>query len=136
MPKLSQAQFTPPMHPDDELLFQPTYDGRERTQSPPMFAYSTYPPPEETLLMAPYQPYRPLTADAYPDWTVAAGVPVTLPPMTHFSDALKREGGYAGEDAMSSYMGYGFMDMHATAYDPHSNPNVRPSFPPPPHDSR
>ncbi len=125
---MPQSQFTPPMHPDDEMLFPPTYDDRDRSHTPPMFAYPTYPPPED-VMMAPYgspaAPYhhRPMAEAAYPDWTTAT-VPVTLPSMTHFSDAIKRE---SFEESLSPYVNYGFisgMEMNAAAYDHHSNPNV------------
>lgn len=123
------SQFTPPMHPDDELIFQSSYDTRDRTQSPPLF-YSAYPPPEEMMIPASYgtaaPSYRPMTTESYGDWTTGA-VPVTLPSMTHFSDAIKRESAYPGEDAMAPYMNYGYMpgmDINApTPYD-NSNPHV------------
>ncbi|KAK8045324.1 hypothetical protein PG993_005348 [Apiospora rasikravindrae] len=38
-------QFTPPMQPEDELLFPPSYDERERSHTPPYMTYSNYPPP-------------------------------------------------------------------------------------------
>ena len=123
-------------------MFAPAaYDDRDRSQTPPMF-YSTYPPPED-MMMAPYSSappsFRPMTTEAaYADWTTTTAVPVTLPPMTHFSDAIKRET-FPGDDSMSPYMSYGFMpSMDVTAaspYDHHSNPNVsspRGSNPPPP----
>ncbi|KAJ9151224.1 Transcription factor bZIP [Pleurostoma richardsiae] len=127
---MAQGQFTPPMHHDDELLFPPTYDDRERSHTPPFLAYSAYPPPDD-MLLAPYggtQPYRPLTTEAYPEW-VATTVPVTLPSMTHFSDAVKREGTFPGEESMSPYsMNYGYLpgiDMNGPSpYD--SNPHTPP----------
>jgi len=92
-----------------------------------VFAYSTYPPPED-ILMAPYgsaapHQYRAMTTEAaYTDWnTVAAAVPVTLPPMTHFSDALRPDG--FAEDSMMPYMSYGFT---ANPYDHNSNPTTPP----------
>jgi len=122
---MTQSQFMPPMHPEDDLLFPPTYDGRERSHTPPMFAYSAYPPPED-MMIAPYassapQHYRPMAPEAaYADWnTAAAAVPVTLPPMTHFSDALRPDG--FADESMMPYMSYGFA---ANPYDHHSNPNV------------
>ena len=139
-----QSQFTPPMHNDDEYLFPPTqYDERERSQTPPLFAYSTYPPPPEDVLLAPYttaQSYRPLTAEVYPDY-LAATVPATLPSMTHFSDAIKRtESGFPGDDSLSLSpynMNYGSympgLDLSAGAPSPydHSNPHVSSSRLPP-----
>lgn len=125
------------MHNDDEYLFPPTqYDERDRSHSPPMFAYSTYPPPPEDILLAPYgsssQSYRPMTtAEVYPDY-LATTMPTTLPSMTHFSDALKRDSSFGAPDesSLSPYMNYGGyipgLDMSAGAPSPydHSNPHV------------
>lgn len=115
------------MHTEDELLFPQAYDdGRERSNTPPLFPYTTYPPPEEILLAPSYttQPYPMATAETYPGYMAA--VPVTLPPMNHFNDAIKRES-YSSEDGLSPYMNYGYIpgiDMNAPAsYDP-SNPHV------------
>lgn len=109
-------QYTPPMHHDDEYLF-PSYDERERSNTPPMFAYSTYPPPPEEMIMPSYGAvpgYRPMPTETYPDYLTPAPVPVTLPSMTHFSDAIKREptatgypGGPVDESALPPYMSYG-----------------------------
>lgn len=107
-----QGQYTPPMHHDDEYLFPQSYDERERSNTPPMFAYSTYPPPPEEMIMPPYgavQSYRPMATDSYPEYLTPAPVPVTLPSMTHFSDAIKREASYPGatvDDGMPPYMSY------------------------------
>jgi hypothetical protein len=118
--KMAASQFTPPMSHDDDLLFP---------------AYSTYPPPDEMGMMPPYgasaQPSyaRPVVAEPYPDYLSAAAVPVTLPPLSHFSDAIKRDAGFGAADdgSLNDYMSYGFLggiDMHAAnAYD-HSNPHV------------
>lgn len=99
------------MDSTDELMFAPAYDDRERSHTPPMFSYSTYPAPDE-LLMNPYahaQPYSTMTtADGYPSYMAAATVPATLPSMTHFSDAVKRES-YPSDDGLSPYMSYGFV---------------------------
>lgn len=100
------------MDSTDELMFAPAYDDRERSHTPPMFSYSTYPAPDE-LLMNPYaqaQPYSTMTtADGYPSYMAAAStVPATLPSMTHFSDAVKRES-YPSDDGLSPYMSYGFV---------------------------
>lgn len=116
------------METSDEFLFSQTYDERERSHTPPMFGYSTYPAPDE-LLLAPYgsaQPYPTMTAaDTYPNYLTASTVPVTLPPMNHFSDAMKRDS-YPGDD-YNAYMSYGFvpgMDYNAPSpYDP-SGPHV------------
>jgi hypothetical protein len=123
-------QFTPPMNHEDEMMFPTSYDDRERSHTPPFMPYSAYPPPDEVLL-PPYgshQSYHPMTtADGYPSYTMATTVPCTLPSMTHFSDAIKREA--YPEEAMSPYMNYnGFvpsMDVnaHHNPYD-NSNPHV------------
>jgi hypothetical protein len=83
--------------------------------------------------MAPYgssQGYPAMTTtEAYPSYLPAA-VPVTLPPMNHFSDAIKSNG-----DNLSPYMNYGYiagMDVgSANSYD-HSNPHVSYKRHPPP----
>ncbi|KAI8631074.1 hypothetical protein F5Y19DRAFT_21445 [Xylariaceae sp. FL1651] len=122
-------QFTPPMTHDDELLFPSSYDDRERSHTPP-FVYSAYPPPDE-MMVAPYssaQPYHAMTtAEGYPNY-MATTVPCTLPPMTHFSDAIKRET-YPPEESMSPYMNYYMPGMDVNAhgpYDHHSNPHTPP----------
>jgi hypothetical protein len=100
------------MHHDDEYLFQTSYDERERSNTPPMFAYSTYPPPPEEMIMPSYGPvqaYRPMPTESYPEYLSPPPVPVTLPSMTHFSDAIKRETGYPGasmDEGMPPYMSY------------------------------
>lgn len=145
--KLPASQFTPPMSHEDDLLFNSAYghhhgaahqDERERSHTPPFFSYSTYPPPDE--MMAPYGGSQPTpayrghpavvttAAEAYPDYLTASAVPVTLPSMSHFNDAIKREGsgGFPGDDGLNPYMNYGFLpgiDMNANPYD-HSNPHV------------
>ncbi|KAL2176232.1 uncharacterized protein P884DRAFT_203972 [Thermothelomyces heterothallicus CBS 202.75] len=142
-----QGQYTPPMHHDDEYLFPPSYDGRERSHTPPMFIYSTYPAPPEEMMMAQYggmQGYRPMTTEAYTEYlSPPQPVPVTLPSMTHFNDAIKREPGYPSalpaEDGLSymNYNGYPSvvpgMDMnagHPSPYDqmPHTPPSLSHSY--------
>jgi hypothetical protein len=134
---MQQGQYTPPMHHDDEYLFPQSYDERERSHTPPMFAYSTYPPPPEEMIMAPYgavQGYRHAmpTAESYPEYLSPPPVPVSLPSMTHFHDAIKREPGYpassgpAADEGLSymTYNGYALpgIDMgashHPSPYDP------------------
>ncbi|KAK4237691.1 hypothetical protein C8A03DRAFT_15801 [Achaetomium macrosporum] len=138
-----QGQYTPPMHHDDDYLFPPSsYDERERSHTPPMFSYSTYPPPPEDMMMSQYgavQGYRPVPAESYPEYLSPAPVPVpvTLPSLTHFNDAIKREPGYPGgpgaEEGLSymSYNGYHHIpgvDMgpagHSSPYEqmPHTPP--------------
>jgi hypothetical protein len=145
------GQYTPPMHHDDEYLFPHSYDERERSHTPPMFAYSTYPPPPEEMIMPPYgavQGYRPMPTESYPEYLSPPPVPVTLPSMTHFSDAIKRETtGYPGgqvEEGMPymTYNGYQLpgIDMsagHPSPYDqmPHvsASSSARHPAPLPPH---
>ncbi|KAI6375378.1 hypothetical protein MCOR25_002946 [Pyricularia grisea] len=123
-PRTYPEQFTPPMNPEDELLFAQPYasEQRDRSHSPPSLFY-TYPPPEDMML-----PYGATTSPPYTagEYLVPTTVPVTLPSMTHFSDAIKREPSYGEE--MSPYMGnYGYMPgievSQATPYD-NSNPHV------------
>ncbi|KAM5350493.1 hypothetical protein ACJ41O_006998 [Fusarium nematophilum] len=131
-PVVSQGQFTPPMEPTDDLFFTGTYDDRARSNSPPQFTYSTYPAPDE-ILLAPYgsaQSYPAITtADAYPNYLTASTVPMTLPSMTHFSDAIKRES-YASDDGLAPYMAYGYMpptmDFNAPSPYDQSNPHTPP----------
>jgi hypothetical protein len=103
------------MHHDDDYLFPPSsYDERELSHTPPMFTYSTYPPPPEEMMMSQYGAYRPMPAESYQKYLSPppVPVPVTLPSLTHFSDAIKREPGYPGgpgaEEGLSymSYNGY------------------------------
>ncbi|KAI0553119.1 hypothetical protein F4679DRAFT_532014 [Xylaria curta] len=121
-------QFTPPMNPEDEILFPHPYDDRERSNTPPSFMYSNYPPPDE-IMGAQYssaQSYHAMTtAEGYPSY-MASTVPCTLPPMTHFNDAIKREP-YPGEEPMSPYMSY-YMPVEVNAPGPydHSNPHTPP----------
>ncbi|KAK3998369.1 hypothetical protein QBC44DRAFT_314365 [Cladorrhinum sp. PSN332] len=134
----AQGQYTPPMHHDDESyqLFPPSYDDRDGTHSPPsMFQNYSYPPPPEDMLPVPYgmPSYRHMATESYPDYMPAQpGPPVTLPSMTHFNDAIKREPGYPAPEEHIPYMNYGGyqipgVDMHGahpSPYDhmPHTPP--------------
>jgi hypothetical protein len=138
-----QMQFTPPLENNDEIVFATNYDDRARSHTPPMYPYSaSYPPPDETML-APYgssQPYQPMTTmDSYPTYLSSASMAPTIPSMTHFSDAFKRDS-YSSENGMSSYPLYNFyssVDVNAQSpYDP-SNPHVSNTrHLPPPRDPR
>ncbi|KFH44144.1 hypothetical protein ACRE_051010 [Hapsidospora chrysogenum ATCC 11550] len=128
-----QMQFTPPLESSgDEFLFPTTVDDRQRSHTPPMYHYSvSYPPPEETLL-APYgstQPYQHIsTMDSYPSYLSAASMAPTVPSMTHFSDAFKRES-YSGESSITQYPSYGFypgVDVNAPSPYEQSNPHTPP----------
>lgn len=126
-----QGQFTPPMQQDDEFLVPPAYDdGRQRSHTPPLFPYAPYPPPQDELMMVhgypPAHAYPgPMAApETYPSY-LAAPAPVTLPPMNHFNDALKREA-YPSDDSLA-YMSYGYIPgVEMTASHPyeHSEPHV------------
>lgn len=123
-PTTMQGQYTPPMHHDDEYLFPQSYDERERSHTPPMFAYSTYPPPPEEMIMPPYgavQGYRHAmpTAESYPEYLSPPPVPVTLPSMTHFNDAIKREPGYPASSGPAADEGLSYM-----AYNSYALPGV------------
>ncbi|KAK3503685.1 hypothetical protein B0T13DRAFT_458186 [Neurospora crassa] len=123
---VSKNQFTPPMHPEDDYTFGASYDDRDRSlsHSPPMFTYPSYPPPPEEMLYAPVHSYRAVTTEAaYHDYYTTAPVPVTLPSMAPFSDAIKREPGYPGADD-TVYMNYGYLpsvDMNTGAPSPYDN---------------
>ncbi|KAI0022911.1 hypothetical protein F4780DRAFT_732159 [Xylariomycetidae sp. FL0641] len=128
---IHQQQYTPPMAYDDEPMFASSYDSRERSHSPSFIAYSAYPPPDE-MFVPPYassQSYHPVTtAEVYPPY-MATTVSCTLPPLTHFNDAIKRES-YSAEEPMSPYMPYAYvpgMDSHHShPYDHHSSPHTPP----------
>ncbi|KAL7895288.1 hypothetical protein HDV64DRAFT_257615 [Trichoderma sp. TUCIM 5745] len=128
---LCQGQFTPPMESHDELSFvHPSYhhhDERERSNTPPVLSYTTYPAPDE-LLMNPYgsaHAYPAMTtAEVYPNY-LSAAMPASLPPLGHYSEPIKRD--LYPDNVISPYIGYGFMPTHdmgmSTPYDP-SNPLV------------
>ncbi|KAK4159106.1 transcription factor [Cladorrhinum sp. PSN259] len=137
----AQGQYTPPMHHTDDdsyNLFPPAYDDRDGTHSPPsLFQNYSYPPPPEEMLPVPYGAmpnYRHhMPAEPYSDYMPApSGPSVTLPSMTHFNDAIKREPGYPAPEEQIPYMNYGgyhipAVDMHGahpSPYDhmPHTPP--------------
>ncbi|KAM7185710.1 hypothetical protein V8F20_011693 [Naviculisporaceae sp. PSN 640] len=118
--QMSHGQYTPRVQ-EDEYMFPPAYDERQRSHSPPGVAYSYYPPLPEEMPMQGY--YRPMTTEAYPEYLAApSAVPVTLPSMTHFSDALKRDPYSQADEGMymhyNSYMPGG-VDMSAGAPSPY-----------------
>ncbi|KAI1823828.1 hypothetical protein F4861DRAFT_508880 [Xylaria intraflava] len=122
-------QFTPPMTHEDEIIFHSSYDDRERSNTPPPFVYSTYPPPDE-MMGTPYssaQPYHAITsAEGYPGY-IATTMPCTLPPMTHFNDAIKREPYHSEETMSSPYVNYYLpMEVNAPGHYDHSNPHTPP----------
>ncbi|KAJ4858595.1 hypothetical protein T069G_06862 [Trichoderma breve] len=131
---VSQGQFTPPMESHEELAFAPPayhhHDERERSNTPPVFSYTTYPAPDE-LLINPYgsaHAYPTMTtAEAYPNYLTATAMPASLPPLGHYSEPIKRD--LYPDNVISPYIGYGFMPTHdmgmPTPYDP-SNPLTPP----------
>ena len=91
-------------------------------------AHAAYPSPDE-VMVPPYgstAPYHPITsAEGYPAY-MASTMPCTLPPLTHFSDAIKREA--YPEESLSPYVNYGYVsgvevNGHGH-YEQHSNPHV------------
>jgi hypothetical protein len=87
--RLLQNQYTPPM--ENDLMFSHGFE-REGSRTPPLFAYHQYSTPE-AIVYPPYpqsQPYR-LVSTAGDDYDCLAPVPVTLPSMMHFHEAIKRE---------------------------------------------
>ncbi|WAO82866.1 BZIP domain-containing protein [Fusarium falciforme] len=107
----SQGPFTPPMEPTDDLFFPGTYDDRTRSRSPPQFACSTYPVPDEIVLAleGSAQPYPIMTtADDYPNYLLAPIFPMMLPSMTHFSDVVKWEL-YLAYNGLTPYTSHGYM---------------------------
>ncbi|KAH6610659.1 transcription factor bzip [Trichoderma cornu-damae] len=100
---VSQGQFTPPMDSHEELAFAPPaayhhhhhhHHERERSNTPPVFSYTTYPAPDE-LLINPYgsaHAYPAMTsAEAYPNYLTATAMPASLPPLGHYGEPIKRE---------------------------------------------
>lgn len=126
----ARSQYTPPMEASDDLIFgTPSFDDRERNTSPPMFSsYAPYPAHDE-LLLQPYgatQPYPSIaTTEQYANYLTSTTMSSSsLPSMSHFSDALKRESFSSAEESnMGSYLGYGFMhSLDMNNYDPHTPP--------------
>ncbi|KAG9245602.1 hypothetical protein BJ878DRAFT_574715 [Calycina marina] len=119
-----------PMNSDDDMMFPQNFD-REGSQTPPLFAYSQYPAPED-IVYPPYpqsQPYRPVSSSG--DWSRAeeylTPVPVTLPSMMQFHDTIKRE----HEDTMSSFamsyhQGIPAIDIHGQQNYGESDPHTPP----------
>jgi hypothetical protein len=120
-PRLMPNQYTPPM--ENDLMFSHGFE-REGSRTPPLFGYSQYPAPDD-IAYPPYsqsQPYRAMsTATEHYDYL--AQVPVTLPSMMHFHEAIKRE-----DDTLSpfnlSYQALPAMDIHGGHGYDDSNPHV------------
>ncbi|RYC80871.1 hypothetical protein BFJ63_vAg16234 [Fusarium oxysporum f. sp. narcissi] len=123
---VSQDQLISPKEASCELHLSGSSGERNHSDSPPQFTYSTYPAPDE-ISFAPYgstQPYPAITtADAYPNNMIASTVPLTLPSMTHFTDAIKRET-YPSDDGLTPYMTYGYMPpMNFNSGSPYEQSN-------------
>jgi hypothetical protein len=123
----SHNQYTPPMQNDDDLLFSHGFE-RDGSHSPPLFAYQSYPAPEDSLY-TPYpqsQPYRTQihTTETYGDYLVPA--PMTLPSMMQFNEAIKREP--MTDDSMNpfsmSYAAMAGLDIQGAHGYEDSNPHV------------
>ncbi|EXV05654.1 hypothetical protein X797_000370 [Metarhizium robertsii] len=105
--QVSQGQFTPPMENNEEMVvFSAGFEKRERSNTPPLFAYPSYPAPDE-LLLDPYasaQPYPSISAaDPYPHYLAATTMPATLPAMTNYSGMKQCD------DGLSPYLNYSFV---------------------------
>lgn len=113
------------MENSEEMVFTAGFEKRERSHTPPMFAYPSYPAPDE-LLLDPYasaQPYPSISAaDPYPNYLTATTMPTTLPAMTNFSDPMK-----SCDEAMNPYLNYSFVpgvDINMPSHYDSSNAHV------------
>ncbi|KAL3420843.1 hypothetical protein PVAG01_07288 [Phlyctema vagabunda] len=123
-PRQLPTQYTPPMHNDDEYMFNNGYD-REGSRTPPLLYHNTYPAPEE-ISFSPYQsnPYPSERPEPYS--TYMQPISVTLPPMSHFNEQMKRDG-----DTMMPYQMYSnvqSIDMHQPIYDDPTTPPLTNSY--------
>lgn len=91
---------------EEMVVFSAGFEKRERSITPPLFAYPSYPAPDE-LLLDPYasaQPYPSISAaDPYPHYLAATTMPATLPAMTNYSDMKQCD------DSLSPYLNYSFV---------------------------
>lgn len=113
------------MESTEEMAFGAGFEKRERSHTPPMFAYPSYPAPDE-LLLDPYasaQPYPSISAaDPYPNYLTATTMPATLPAMTNFSDPMKQ-----CDDSLNPYLNYSFVqgvDINMPSHYDASNAHV------------
>ena len=126
-PRLVPSQYTPPMTNDDDLMFSHGFE-REGSRTPPLFSYHTYPAPEDIVYPAypPSQTYRPVSTsgdtDSYAEYM--APVPVTLPPMMHFHNSIKREDDTMSPFNMSYQGGLPAIDLHVHHGGYDENPHV------------
>jgi len=123
---MSHNQYTPPMDNDDGIFSGFDRDG---SNTPPLFAYHSYPAPEESIYPPYPQAYRPAvtTSESYAEYLTPA--PMSLPSMMHFTDAIKREP-MAGDDAMNpfsmSYAAMAGIDIQGSHSYDDSNPHTPP----------
>jgi len=121
-PRAQQNQYTPPM--ENDLMFN-GYE-RETSRTPPLFAYHHYPAPEE-IVYPPYpsHTYRPVSTGAEHYGEYLAQVPVTLPSMMHFHEAIKREDDTLSPFSMN-YQGLPSIDIHGGHGYDDTNPHTPP----------
>jgi hypothetical protein len=116
------------MDSTEEMVFAGGYAKRERSHTPPMFSYPSYPAPDELLLdsYASAQPYPSISAaDPYPNYMTAA-VPSTLPSMANFADPMK-----PCEENLNPYLNYNFVpavDINITGHYESSSASAHVSF--------
>jgi hypothetical protein len=120
--RLLPIQYSPPTENSDELMFGQDF-GRENSRTPPLFSYHSYPAPEDIV----YPPYP--QSQTYPamitrgEHDYLAPVPVTLPSMMHFNEAIKRE-----DDTIHPFnmynQGLPAIDIHASYGCGNSNLSV------------
>ncbi|QPH11165.1 hypothetical protein C2857_002798 [Epichloe festucae Fl1] len=127
---VSHGQFSPPLESNEEIVFAPVFDSRERSLTPPMFSFQTYPGPDE-LLMDPYASAQPYpcsmsSAESYPDYLASTTMAATTLPttMTSFNDPIK-----SCEGTLNPYMNYNFVsgvDMNMAGHFDSSNAHTPP----------
>ena len=106
------------METEHEIMFSQGFE-RERSQTPPLFGYHTYPAPEDIT----YPPYyrQDDRTESFADYMTP--VPVTLPSMMHFSDSIKRD-----VDTMApfhfNYAALPAIDLHGSHSYDDPNPHV------------
>ncbi len=101
------GRYIPPVYHDGEYHFSASYDERGRSHTSPMLTCS------EEMTMPPYGPVQgsPLMPiETYPEYLSLEPVSVSLPVMTHFSDAITEKTGYEGsgpiDEDLPPYMSY------------------------------
>ncbi|KEZ43003.1 hypothetical protein SAPIO_CDS5461 [Scedosporium apiospermum] len=129
--RASQQSQQKPTSRHDDYRVLPVWDGRARSNTPPLYPSSPYTPCNEPVMTAfvPIQSYTANTVDAYPDYL--SGTPsTTLPSMPHVGDDAKRDF-YTPDDSFSAYSSYGFIPaidinttLHYDSPDPTTDPFV------------